>query len=141
MFTHQAPVDILIVDDEVDIRETTAELLREHGYRVGTASDGGRALEHLAANPAPAVILLDLGMEPVTGYEFMRVRDGHPCLSRIPVVLVTGFPNVPSRPHPEGAVLALLKPVSPQLLLCVVSVFARRTSEITTPTGSPASRT
>lgn len=81
---------VLIVDDDVDIRETLAEALAERGFAVATASNGLEALGVLRSSSArPSVILLDLMMPIMDGYGFLEQRHRDPALARIPLAIVT----------------------------------------------------
>ena len=79
---------ILVVDDEYDIRDLIAEALALEGFDVSTASNGKDALEQARANP-PDLILLDLMMPVMSGWEFMEAQRGDPELAGIPVLVVT----------------------------------------------------
>ena len=68
---------VLVVDDEWDIRETLAEVLRDGGQEVATARDGFDALEKLESVPRPCVILLDLMMPRMAGLEFLQHLSEH----------------------------------------------------------------
>jgi PAS domain S-box-containing protein len=82
---------ILIVDDERDVHTLLTELLRLEGCEVATAIDGAAALEYLrAATTLPCLILLDLVMPNVDGWEFLEQRTYDPRLAEIPVVLISG---------------------------------------------------
>jgi chemotaxis family two-component system sensor kinase Cph1 len=82
---------ILIVDDEPDVQVLLSDLLRSEGYEVATASDGAEALAYLqTATPLPCLILLDLVMPNVDGWEFVEQRSHDRRLARIPVVLISG---------------------------------------------------
>jgi CheY-like chemotaxis protein len=85
--------DVLIVDDDEDLRTTLAELLRDIGYRVAEAAHGREALEYLDRNPAPKLVLLDLMMPVMAGIEFLDERLGDPNLSSIPVFVITARGN------------------------------------------------
>lgn len=61
------------------------------GYTVYTAGNGREGLDLLSTIPAPCLILLDLMMPVMNGFEFMEARASHPALSRIPVVVVSAF--------------------------------------------------
>ncbi len=127
MGTHnESQAVVLIVEDNDDNRTTLIELLAVYGYEAVGLRSGREALHYLAANDSPCLILLDLVMPEVSGYEFMEIRDADPQLSKIPVVLFTGTPNSLATPHPQGAVLCLFKPVDPKLLIKVVGIFCRR---------------
>jgi PAS domain S-box-containing protein len=82
---------ILIVDDERDVHMLLAEMLRDEGYEVATASDGAEALEYLHGAPTlPCLILLDLVMPNVDGWQFLEQRAHAPHLAGIPFVLISG---------------------------------------------------
>ena len=81
---------VLVVDDDRDIRELMVELLASEGYEVASASDGRRALAEARAR-RPDVILLDLMMPVMSGWEFREAQLRDPTLADIPVVVVTAF--------------------------------------------------
>jgi CheY-like chemotaxis protein len=81
---------ILVVDDEADIRWLISELLIDEGYTVAQATNGREALTYLqAANPLPCVIILDLMMPVMNGWDFLQVRQQNPLLAPIPIVVVS----------------------------------------------------
>ncbi len=67
------PRRVLVVDDDNSIRELLRMVLEEDGYVVEEAADGAAALARLRANPAPAVVLLDLTMPGMNGFEMAHV--------------------------------------------------------------------
>jgi CheY-like chemotaxis protein len=81
---------VLVVDDDRDIRELLVELLASEGYEVASAPDGRRALAEARAR-RPDVILLDLMMPVMSGWEFREAQLRDPALADIPVVVVTAF--------------------------------------------------
>ena len=81
---------MLVVDDDRDIRELLVELLASEGYAVASAADGRRALAEARAT-RPDVILLDLMMPVMSGWEFREAQLRDPELAGIPVVVVTAF--------------------------------------------------
>lgn len=81
---------VLVVDDERDIRLAMAEALEDEGYEVDTARDGAEALVHLRAFH-PQVVLLDLMMPGMDGWEFRRVQRQDPELAGIPVVVISAL--------------------------------------------------
>ncbi len=89
---------LLVVEDDPDIREALSDLLEGEGYAVRTAANGVEALHRLAAKPRPCVILLDLMMPVMNGWEFLVEKNRSQALSQIPVVVVSavngGAPNV-----------------------------------------------
>jgi len=81
---------VLVVDDDRDIRELLVELLASEGYAVASAADGQRALAEARAT-RPDVILLDLMMPVMSGWEFREAQLRDPELADIPVLVVTAF--------------------------------------------------
>jgi CheY-like chemotaxis protein len=86
-------VSVLVVDDENDIREAVSELLAEEGYTVIAAEDGAAALKQLRAHH-PDVVLLDLMMPGMNGWEFRAAQKGDPDLSKIPVIVLSALGRV-----------------------------------------------
>jgi CheY-like chemotaxis protein len=86
-------VSVLVVDDERDIREAVAEVLREEGYEVFDARDGAEALRQLRAHH-PDVVLLDLMMPGMNGWEFCAARKREPELDAIPVIVISALGRV-----------------------------------------------
>jgi CheY-like chemotaxis protein len=85
-----SPRSVLIVDDDVDIREILADTLTETGFEVTTACNGLEALTAVRSMKVrPAVILLDLMMPVMDGYGFLEQRISDPSLASIPIAIVT----------------------------------------------------
>jgi CheY-like chemotaxis protein len=84
---------VLVVDDDQDIRETLAELLTDEGYLVESASNGREALTTLRNGVRPDVILLDLMMPVMDGYQFRDEQRADPLLASIPVIVITAGSN------------------------------------------------
>ena len=83
-------VGILIVDDDLDTGEAMSELLAYQGFDVALAPDGERALEALRrAETLPDVILLDLMMPVMNGWQFRKALLDDPQLAAVPVIVVT----------------------------------------------------
>src|SRR3954470_23412003 len=88
-------MSILVVDDDDDIREAIKEVLEHEGYSATGASNGHEALQALARGEVrPSLILLDLMMPEMDGWEFLRRIDDEPGLHRIPVALMSAHPSV-----------------------------------------------
>jgi len=80
-----------VVDDDADIREVLSDVLTFAGYEVILADDGQSALERLRARKNGCrLILLDLMMPRMNGWEFRRRQLADPALASIPVMLLTG---------------------------------------------------
>jgi CheY-like chemotaxis protein len=81
---------VLVVDDESDIRQAMAEILADEGYQVADAGDGAEALAKVRAFH-PEVVLLDLMMPGMSGWDFLRAARGDPELSGIPVIVLSAL--------------------------------------------------
>ena len=79
---------ILVADDEPIIRMTIVESLADAGYTVTTARNGAEALARALELPAD-IVLLDLLMPDVDGFSFLRERQSHPHLSKVPVIALS----------------------------------------------------
>jgi chemosensory pili system protein ChpA (sensor histidine kinase/response regulator) len=85
------PQEILIIDDDLDFRLSLAELLVTQGYRVSTAKNGSVALEQLRhSDHLPSLILLDMEMPEINGWEFSREQKHDEMLAHIPLVVISG---------------------------------------------------
>ncbi len=113
-------MSVLIVDDDAAIREVLSEVLSDEGYAVDTAANGSEALVYLQAAPRPGLILLDLMMPVMNGWEFRAAQQLDPELAAIPVItisanaeLVRGVPQLEVAQH-------LRKPIDLDDLLMAV---------------------
>lgn len=114
---------ILIVDDELDTQTLLAELLETEGYDVVTASDGVKALEYLrAATTLPCLILLDLVMPNMDGWQFIEARSHERRLASIPVVLISGQVAARETARSLGLASYIEKPIA---MASVREVLAR----------------
>lgn len=114
---------VLVVDDELDIREAVAEALTDEGFVVFAARDGAEALRELRLHP-PSIVLLDLMMPGMNGWEFCRARERDPALSAIPVIVISALGRV-SGLH---AAAFLQKPFDLDALVAAVRQHASRDS-------------
>ena len=80
---------ILIVEDDADVEEAMREILEGEGYPILSAANGEEALRILAEKPRPRLILLDLMMPVMNGWELLRALRESAKLARIPVVVVS----------------------------------------------------
>ncbi|GAO04556.1 protein PilG [Anaeromyxobacter sp. PSR-1] len=114
---------VLIVDDESDIRQAVAEVLAEEGHQVVAAGDGEEALAQIRAFH-PQLVLLDLMMPVMNGWEFRAAQKGDPDISAIPVVILSAMGR-------EGAIDAdgyIQKPFDLEMLLSAVRRHAQSAS-------------
>jgi CheY-like chemotaxis protein len=119
---------VLVVDDEAGVRGSIAAELEASGYGVSTAPNGKVALEQARAT-RPDLIVLDLVMPVMDGWQFLHVRRGDPTLAAVPVVVLTAC----AVSLVEGAAVLLRKPLDVDALLAAA---ARLTSA---PDSLPAS--
>src|SRR5712675_1191216 len=85
---------VAIIEDDNEFRNMLRELLEEEQYRVVAVANGAEALEKLRGETVPNVILLDVSMPVMDGFDFLRFRNEDPELAAVPVVLVTN-----AKPH------------------------------------------
>jgi CheY-like chemotaxis protein len=111
--------DVLIVDDDPDIRDAVGECLRYEGYDVHSATDGRDALDRLEYGLRPAVILLDLMMPVLNGFDVLEALKSRPEWKSIPVVIVSANRGYEAE-ELSGAVGILRKPVNVDRLLAAV---------------------
>ena len=115
------PLQILIVDDDRDIRETLGELLTEEGFLVEASWNGKTALARLLEGLRPDVILLDIMMPAMDGLTFRALQRKEPAIADIPVIGLTAFPS------PDADFECLRKPVAfDDLVAKLRSAAARR---------------
>jgi CheY-like chemotaxis protein len=92
----RAQASILIVEDEKLVRNELAEELRDQGFKVAVAANGSDAMAWLERGLAPSVILLDLVMPVMDGWEFRQKQLADPRFAPIPVVVVSGSAESPA---------------------------------------------
>jgi CheY-like chemotaxis protein len=111
-----------VVDDNRDAAVSLAMLLRLDGYEVRTVYDGPGALE-VAEEFLPSIILLDIGLPGMDGYEVARRLRQHPSLAGAFLVAVTGYSQEEDRRRSREAGFDhyLVKPVDPQVLTLLLA--------------------
>lgn len=88
-----AATTVLVVDDAITSRRTLALSLERVGYRVLQARDGQEALEQLDQNPTVGLIVCDIEMPNMNGFEFLTARRQNPALAAIPTLMLTSRSN------------------------------------------------
>jgi len=111
---------ILIVDDNPDVLEIMRLVLEVDGYQVMTALDGETALRCLREGAAPALILLDMMMPRMSGWEFLDEIDRDTSFAAIPIVVLSGAGTALSDVGHNCVVGHLDKPVERTALLSTV---------------------
>ena len=127
---------ILVVEDDREQREALCAMLDLEGFAHAEAANGKEALDYLGRSRAPCLVLLDLEMPVMSGWDFRARQLADERLSHVPVVVVTGNDEGLSRRFP-GAKGFLRKPLNFEKLLAILSgVCHRGTTEL--PPTTPA---
>jgi two-component system cell cycle response regulator DivK len=124
----EVPPLVLLVDDNPDSLNLYAAVLRQKGFRVDTAANGAEALSQAAAS-TPDVIVMDLAMPVLDGWEATRrLREGATTRD-IPIIVLTAHSNPVERRRAEeaGCDAFLTKPFPPSSLEATVRMMLRRT--------------
>jgi len=118
---------VMIVEDDDGIRESLAELLENWDLVTLEVKSGEIALQMLRDGCRPALILLDLKMEGLSGWDFRREQMNDPSLNGVPVVIMTALsiPDGTSRAE-FGEVTWLRKPFSPDDLSAALGVLGEK---------------
>lgn len=113
--------EILVVEDQRDSRAMLEYLLEAH-YRVRSAENCRTALEHLENGGRADLILLDVMMSGINGFEFCRLLKSNPAYKEVPVLFLTGLDSAEDEAHglSLGAVDFIHKPLSPPVVLARV---------------------
>lgn len=108
------PGNLLVVDDDDDIREATSALMERNGWDVISVGSGAEALAYLA-RATPDLVLLDLHMDDMNGWEVITMLRSEPRLAKVEVIVVTGSDAAVSPPT-----RVLRKPFKIEALLAVL---------------------
>jgi CheY-like chemotaxis protein len=112
---------VLVVEDDVDIRQALLEILEDQGFTALGARDGADALDILSrATELPCVILLDLMMPVMDGATFRQAQRSDPRLASIPLVVLSAYRDVERHAGPLDAVSVLRKPPTVRELVTVL---------------------
>lgn len=95
---------ILVIEDDIDIQDALKQGLEMEGYSVFTANNGKEGMEQLYKIPTPCLILLDLMMPVMNGWEFVEEINKDLMLSTIPIVVVTAFGDKKNTPITTGTI-------------------------------------
>lgn len=119
---------ILYVDDDVERREATSHILRRAGFRVRAAATAREALQEVTTQP-PQIIMLDIGLPDLSGYEVCQKLKSDPATRAIPVLLLSGTcteDEERERGLASGADAYLCRPVEPTELLATINALLQR---------------
>jgi DNA-binding response OmpR family regulator len=113
--------NILIVEDDLDIAENLKALLTLEGYSSDISKDGLDALNRLRdGSPRPSLILLDLMMPVMDGFQFYREQQSDPTIAGIPVVVMTAGGNVEAKVQKMGIQAYFRKPLDVDKLFATI---------------------
>jgi len=112
---------ILVVEDNDDVRQALRVLLQLEGYTVFTANDGEEALATLRGGLDPCLVILDLAMPSMDGYDFRARQLQDERLARIPTIVCSGDGRVADKAHALGVVGFYKKPIEIDEFLQLVS--------------------
>jgi CheY-like chemotaxis protein len=122
---------VLVVEDDEEIREVLLELLEDHGYAALGATNGRDALDKLSVLRAlPRLIVLDLMMPVMDGKAFREEQLRTPALQTIPVVVISAFRNLDASVEELRPAGHLKKPLDVPRLLALVQRFVRGSEEL-----------
>jgi CheY-like chemotaxis protein len=107
---------ILIIDDDQDVLSAMSFFLEMKGFSVRTAHDGVEGLDRMKAEDHVSLVLLDLWMPVMDGWEFLRHKTDDPCIAEIPVIVISAV----SPDSLDGVQAVLRKPVHPEELVDAV---------------------
>src|SRR3989454_6351047 len=117
---------VLIVEDNADVRQALVALLEADGYHVAEAVDGVSALRLLRTGEVrPCLIVLDLMMPRMSGWDFRMEQGSDRRLAGIPVVVVSADPLATQAAH-LGAAAVLPKPADPERFLALIGRHCTR---------------
>ncbi|HSB19060.1 MAG TPA: response regulator [Anaeromyxobacteraceae bacterium] len=114
---------VLIVEDDPALRESMAEILADAGYTVSEAGDGRKGLEE-ASERRPDLILLDLMMPTMNGWQFRTAQRQLPALADIPVIVMSAWSSEQADAGLEGVAARFPKPFDVSALLDGVRRYA-----------------
>ena len=115
-------MSILLVDDDLNIRMVLAEILEDEGYNVASAANGLEALRYLRQQQElPCLILLDLMMPGMNGWDFRQEQQQDPQIAGIPVVVISADSSLPQKAASLAVTAYLQKPIDLDRLLATVS--------------------
>ncbi|HET6312609.1 MAG TPA: response regulator [Chloroflexia bacterium] len=117
------PKDVLVVEDEAYLCDLVADVLEAEGHQARTASNGHEALERVQ-DRKPQLILLDLMMPVMDGWEFIRALRSNRDWADIPIVVVTAVYDIKRTQQETGAVAVVTKPFDIDQIADVVARFS-----------------
>ena len=112
---------LLLVEDDPNVQEVLCTLLAYEGYDVVAADDGEQALAALRRGPAPCLIVLDLMLPRMDGFQFRAAQRANAAWADIPVVVYSGMDRLAERVRPLEPRAWFSKPLDPEMLLGAIA--------------------
>ena len=117
---------VLVIEDDVDLQEMLVDVLTPLGYEVYSAHNGVDGLAMIRAGRASfSVVLLDIGLAGMNGFEFLAVQGEDPSIDSIPVIVMSGRREIDENNRPKAWVHTLHKPMMAAEVIDAVGHFAR----------------
>jgi CheY-like chemotaxis protein len=113
---------VLVVEDDEGVRDALRSVLEDEGFTVTSAENGVQALEMLRAGPRPCLMLLDLMMPVMNGFDLSEQLQSDPVLCDLPVVIITAA-HAPVLPR---AIRVMRKPIRINELMAIVREYCGR---------------
>jgi CheY-like chemotaxis protein len=110
---------ILLVDDNIEVLQATSDLLKIWKFPVLTARNGREALNIMGTHADICLVVLDLWMPVMDGWEFLRRKKSDPAIADIPVIVLSAIPPESL----DGAEIVLTKPVDPGRLEAIIRQY------------------
>jgi CheY-like chemotaxis protein len=120
------PAAVFVVEDDADVRESVVETLNDGGWEVVTAENGAVALSKLATLPRPCLIVLDLVMPEMNGFEFLGRLKALPDVWVYPVLIISANAHLEKAELYPGVLGTLMKPFTSGGLLAWVEQYCPR---------------
>lgn len=119
-------MDILIVDDDPSVRDMLGECLADEGYNCITARHGQEALDILrTSTELPYLIVLDLAMPVMNGWDFLAIKQRDPVLAAIAVIVFSADRGTHQRRDPQAKIATIEKPIDIDILLDLIATYRR----------------
>lgn len=121
--TEFAAKDVLVVEDEAYLCELIGDVIESEGHTVRKASNGLEALERMRER-MPQLVLLDLMMPVMDGWEFMDALRAEPGWNGVPIVIITAIYDVKRTQEETGALAVITKPFDIDQIVEIVRLYA-----------------
>jgi CheY-like chemotaxis protein len=120
-FALRKGTELLVVDDDDELRALLADTLKGRGFSVVTAGNGREALGRLRSAPLPAAVLLDLNMPIMNGWQFCAAKNADGALRALPVIVLSAAAKTdPASPYYLDVDEVVTKPIEIEELLSAI---------------------